>query len=214
MYVEVIRQLKDEAARCDYRIRESVENEKKLERLNLTINSCTANVQRCEDTIEGVKPLLNSIQDYLTSKAKDGVFSINRALALASDVIPDSMRGIRFNIDGDKAWLEVSGCDVDGIEGSGYKGASSMFIQSTLVKQNPEILQTIIFDEPLAKVSSDNSSAISACLPFLCQNLQIILIEQKKEVYANFDHTEFKFFKDENGTRVEKVLVGGQSENN
>lgn len=213
MYTEIVRQLKDEAARCEYRINESMENQKKQERLTQTIDSCTGNVQRCKEAIEGMKPVISSIQDYLATKAKDGVHSINQAIALAGDVIPDSIKGIKFNIEDDKAWLEVSGCDVDGLEGSGFKGASSMFIQSTLVKQNPDILQTVIFDEPLAKVSSDNSTAISACLPFLCKDMQIILIEQKKEVYANFDHIEYKFFKDENGTRVEKELVGGQIEN-
>lgn len=214
MYKEVVTKLRAEAAKCDYRIKESLENQKKMEKLNNTIASCSMNARRCEESIEGMKPAIKSIQEYLATKAKDGVYAINQALALASDVIPDSMRDVRFCMEGDAAWLEVAGCDLDGIEGSGYKGASSMFIQSTLVKQNPNILQTVVFDEPLAKVSSDNSTAISACLPFLCKDLQVILIEQKKEVYANFDHTEYHFFKDENGTRVEKELVGGQVENN
>lgn len=207
MYSEIVRQLKDEAARCDYRITETLNNQKKLERLNQGIDNYNANIQRCIDTVDGMKPVIETLQKYLADKAKDSLYNINRAIALASDVIPDSMKGVKFNMEADKAWLEVRGCDVDGIEGSGYKGVTSMFIQATLVQQNPNILQTVLFDEPLSKVSPDNSTALSACLPYLCKDMQIILIEQKKEVYANFDHVEYKFFKDEDSTRVERELV-------
>lgn len=209
MYEEIVKSLRDESARCAYRISVSQENQRKLENFERTIDSCSSNVQRCSDVIEGIKPVLAATQDYITEKSKNGLLSINRALALAGDVIPDSIRGVQFKQESGKAWLEVDGRDVDSMEGSGYKGASSMFIQAMLVKQNPNILQTIIFDEPLAKVSTDNSVAVSACLPYLCKDLQVILIEQKKEVYANFEHDEYKFFKDENGSRVEKVHVGG-----
>lgn len=209
MYEDIIRRLNNEAAACDYRVKMTIQNTAKLKKINDRLDSLSINIHRCKSVMEALDPMIADISEYANNKAKDGQLAINRALEIAGDVIPDSMKGVSFQMEGDKAWLEVNDMVADGVEGSGYKGATSMFVQASVLRQNPSILQTLILDEPLAKVSTENSAVISAVLPYICKDLQVILIEQKKEVFSNSEHVTYLFFKDENGTRVEKELPAG-----
>lgn len=204
MYSDIVKRLRAEAAKAELRIKTTEENLEKAKKLSDYMESCTESINACKYVLERIDPLIADLQKYLTEKADTGKAAINHALAIAGDIIPDSMRGVQFQIEGDTAWLEVEDMSVDNVEGSGYKGVASMFIQAEIVKQTPNILQTVIFDEPLAEVSVSNSMSVSACLPYMCDGLQIILIEQKPEVFVNFDHVVFNFFKDEDGVRLER----------
>lgn len=203
MYETMVQKLRDEAAKCEYRAKQTEENAKKVDVLNTRIAGLEDDIEICNNVMMHTQPVLDDILRYINEKSEQGQHRINQALSLAGDIIPDSMKGIQFKIENEKAWLEVNEMNVDDVEGSGYKGAASMFIQASILQQNPQHLQTLILDEPLSKVSVENSASISACLPYICRDLQVILIEQKPEVYANFGYSWYKFFKDENGTRVE-----------
>lgn len=204
MYEDVLKMLRDEASKADYRIKETTENMKKSEKLKSSIDNYKNIVEICSTVLESLKPLESDLQTFINEKSKEGLMRVNQAIALASEVIPDCMKGAEFKFEDNKAWLDLNGRTVDSLEGSGYKGTTSAFVQSAILKQNPQVLQTLVLDEPLSKVSTENSASVSAVLPYICQDLQVILIEQKKEIYANFEHVSYKFFKDEKGTRVEK----------
>ena len=209
MYEDILKTLRDEVSKSNYKIKETEENMKKCEKLRSSIKQYEEIVDICSIVLDSLKPLDNDLQKFINDKSTEGMMRVNQAIALASEVIPDCMKGAKFEFDKDKAWLSINGRLADSAEGSGYKGTTSAFIQSAILKQNPQILQTLILDEPLAKVSTENSATVSAVLPHICQDLQVILIEQKKEVYANFKHITYRFFKDENGTRVEREINEG-----
>lgn len=211
MYSEIVNKLRAEAAKSELRIKTTEDNLAKAKKLSSYIESCEDSIRACNYVLKQIEPKMADLQKYLTDKADTGKAAINHAIAVAGDIIPDSMRGVQFQIEGDTAWLEVSDMSVDSVEGSGYKGVASMFIQSEVVKQTPNILQTIIFDEPLAGVSVSNSVSVSACLPYMCEGLQVILIEQKPEVFVNFNHTVYNFFKDEDGVRLERGDFGDEA---
>lgn len=204
-YSDICRLMRDEISKCDLRITQTEENTKRLSRTEGIRISSINSVKYCEIVIDSLKPLIADTQDFITDKREDSKAALANALRLAGEIIPDSMRGIEFKMLGDEAWLETpDGAYADRAEGSGYKGTSSVFLRSVVMGANPSIIQTMMLDEPLSKVSTEHSAQLSTYLPIMAQRQQVILIEQKKEVFANIDCPKYGFFKSENFTTVVK----------
>lgn len=199
-YAHICSLMRAEISNCDFRIKQTDENQKKLNNLNGYLESYKKSVRYCDYLMQSLKPFIEDIQEHITERRKSSLHNINQALLIAGTVIPDSKEGIKFVFDGKDAWLETpSGILADRAEGSGYKGTSSVFVRSVVLGSNPQYLQSMLLDEPFAKVSPENSATLSSCLPIMAQDKQIILIEQKKEIYSNLDCVVFGFFKDDEG---------------
>lgn len=197
--------MRDEISKCDLRIKQTEENTKKLSNMQGIRESSIASVKYCETVIESLKPCVKDIQEYITDKRKKSHSALNNALRVAAEIIPASMRGIKFEMEGDEAWLQApNGAYVDRSEGSGYKGTTSVFLRSVVLSANPDKLQTLFLDEPLAKLSDERTALLSTYLPKMVENQQVILIEQKKEIYANADCTLYGFFKSDGFTSIVK----------
>ena len=80
-------------------------------------------------------------------------------------------------------------------------------MRSVVLRSNPQFLQTLVLDEIFAKLSVENSATLSSYLPILAQDMQVISIEQKPEVFANNSHTAYKCFLDGDHTVVQKEDV-------
>lgn len=189
------------AATYEVRIEETLRNKDKAHSLDAQIEENGRLVEGLEIVRRRIKPWMDDLLEYNAQKKKEALLSINTALSVANFIVPSSMKGIRFKIEGKEAWIEnEAGMDVHRTEGSGYKGVVSAYLRSVVLKSNPDLLQFIIFDEPLAKLSTENSVTFSNYLPILAENMQLIWIEQKKEVFANVDNkVVYTFFKDDTG---------------
>jgi hypothetical protein len=194
--------MRDEISKCEFRIKETEENTKKLSTLEGTIQTHERTINACDYILQEVTPVCDDLQEHITKQRRSSLHNLNRAIRMASLVIPDSIQGVQFKFDGKEAWLETpAGTYADRAEGSGFKGSASIFLRGTVLGMKPEFLQTMVLDEPLSKVSTENSASLSTCLPLLVQDKQVILIEQKKEIYSDADCATFRFFK-ENGFTV------------
>lgn len=191
--------LREAAARCKERIRQTEDNKQKAVSLDNQIEENSILAMDMDSVRQKVKPWLDDLLEYNAQKKRESLTSINTALSVANFIVPSSMKGMKFRIEGKEAWIENSeGIDVDGVEGSGYKGVVSTYLRTTVLRANPDLLQFIVFDEPLAKLSTENSVEFSTYLPLLAENMQLIWIEQKKEVFANMENKViYKFFKDD-----------------
>lgn len=118
-----------------------------------------------EQVLQKIKPWMIDLLEYNAQKKKDALVAINTALSVANYIVPSSMSGIKFRIEGKEAWLENSaGVDVDRVEGSGYKGVVSVYLRDVIVRSNPSILQFMILDEPLSKLAvRERSYLIDIC---------------------------------------------------
>ena len=204
-YSNICRLMRDEISKCDLRIKETEENTKRLSDLQGIRESSIASVDYCIMVLDSLKPLAKDIQEYITDKRKNSRSALNNALRVAGEIIPASMRGITFETEGDEAWLQApNGAYVDRSEGSGYKGTTSVFLRSVVLSANPDKLQTLFLDEPLAKLSDERTALLSQYLPAMIENQQVILIEQKKEIYANAECTLYGFFKSDGYTSIVK----------
>lgn len=142
------------------------------------------------------QPMLSDTQRYIAEKRENSMQNINNALRLAGEVIPDSTEGIRFVQNGDEAWLSTpDGLEVDDVEGGGFRQISSTFIRSVLLESINDTLNTMFLDEIFSRVSVANSVVLSLYLNVMCQDMQVISIEQKPEIYANIDCRMFQFSK-------------------
>lgn len=150
-----------------------------------------------------IKPLNEDIQDYSNQKRIESMQNINNALRLAAEIIPEAGEGTHFLLDGEDAWLETKdGLIVDMTEGNGFKQVSSVFVRGVVCTANPQILDILLLDESFSKVSVDNSSTLSLYLNIICQDKQVISIEQKPQVYSNVDGRVFRFRKNEDYSEI------------
>ena len=155
-----------------------------------------------------LKHCIADIVDYLGEKKKSGNMAVNAALLSARNVVPDSMEGIHLIVDGDEAWLESNeGLLMERMEGGGYRATCSLFMRKIALSSAPETMQFMILDELLAKLSQESSATLSQYLPILARDSQIIVIEQKSEVYSQLNCQRYHFFLAEGQTIVKKEEI-------
>lgn len=190
---------RDTASRCRLKIEQTRENQSRFTALEAQIDNYTALADSMTLLIGTIKPWMTDLLEYNAQKKKDSLLSINSALSVANFVVPSSMKGIKFKIEGKEAWLEnEEGMDADRLEGSGYKGTVSVYLRNVVLRANPALLQFMILDEPLAKLSPESSAIFSTYIPLLAENMQIIWVEHKKEVFSNVENkVVYTFFKDD-----------------
>lgn len=166
------------------------------------------NIALCNSVIDKVKPLVGAVQKYINNKRAESMQNINNALRLAGEIIPDSAQGIHFKMDGDEAWLSTQDdLTVQNTEGGAFRQVSSSFVRAVVLASNPDFLQTIMLDEMFAHVSVENTNQLSFYLNVLCQDRQVICIEQKPEIGSNIDTTIYTFAKGTDYAEVKKQVV-------
>lgn len=192
----------------DVKLRLSEQNVRLKANYQDQLNRHENNIVLCTSVIEQVKPLVADIQKYINDKRTESMQNINNALRLAGDIIPDSAAGIHFKMEGDEAWLATSDdLTVQNTEGGAFRQVSSNFVRAVVLSSNPDFLQTIMLDECFAHVSVENTNQLSFYLNVLCQDRQIICIEQKPEIGSNIDSTIYHFNKLNKVSEVTKQVV-------
>ena len=192
----------------DVKLRLSEQNVKLKASYQDQLNRHENNIALCTAVIENLKPMVSDVQKYINDKRTESMLNINNALRLSGDIIPDSAPGIHFEMDGDEAWLSTSdGLTVQNTEGGAFRQVSSNFVRAVVLSSSMGFLQTILLDEVFAHVSVENTSQLSYYLNVLCQDRQIICIEQKPEIGSNIDTTIYHFSKLNKVSEVTKQVV-------
>ena len=193
---------------AEARIRVSEQNAKLRDTYTDKLQLAETNVSLCNEVLEEMKPLLVDIQTYIQARRRESMQNINNALRLSGEIIQDSTDGIHFKMEKDEAWLATpDDLEVDMIEGGGYRQVSSTFIRSVVLAANSDRLRTLMLDEIFSLVSPENSAALSLYLNVMCQDMQVISIEQKPQVYSNIDNIQYRFDKDNEFAEVTKTVV-------
>lgn len=190
------------------RVRVSEQNKALRESYEEKLRTTETNIRLTNESLDVMKPMLIDIQSYINARRKESMQNINNALRLSGEIIQDSTEGIYFQMDKDEAWLSTpDGLEVDMVEGGGYRQVSSTFIRSVVLAANADKLHTLMLDEIFSLVSPENSAALSLYLNVMCQDMQVISIEQKPQVYSNIDNIQYKFDKDNEFAEVTKTEV-------
>lgn len=206
-YRDTCAKLRSAISDLDVRIRVSEQNEKLRSSYTQKLNNLQQSIILCGAVLDTLKPMLSDVNQYIAERKKTSMQNINSALRMSGEIIPDSSEGIRFEIDGTDAWLSTpDGLEVDMVEGGGYRQISSTFIRHVLLGANPDSLNTLMLDEIFSQVSPENSSVLSLYLNVLCQDMQVISIEQKPQVYSNIDFTSYTFIKGDQYAEVVKKV--------
>lgn len=192
----------------DVEIRVSEQSMKLKTKYEEELVKLEANITLCNGVLEKLKPLLADTKEYINKRYKESMQSINNALRLSGEIIPDAGSGVHFETEKDEAWLATQdGLEVQMVEGGGFRQVSSAFLRAVVLGANPDNLQTLFFDEVFSLVSIPNSSTLSLYLNILTQDFQIISIEQKPQVYSNIDCIMYTFTKDNDFAEVSKRIV-------
>lgn len=169
------------------------------------MRQCAVAIKRLDKGISDYAALLDAITKYSDERRRDGNTAVMSAMRAAAYIVPSCDSTIIPRCEDGEAWFETQdGIDVSRLEGSGFRSILSVLMRSVVLRSNPQFLQTLVLDEIFAKLSVENSATLSSYLPILAQDMQVISIEQKPEVFANNSHTAYKFFLDGDHTVVQK----------
>lgn len=207
-YTDTCQKLAKAINDLNVKIRVSEQNAKLRDSYMTKVDTLKRSVSVVNNTLNVMKPMLEDTQKYAADRRRESMQNINNALRLAGEIIQDSTEGIHFQLDGDEAWLSTpDNLEVDDVEGGGYRQISSTFLRSVVLAANADTLNTMLLDEVFSLVSPENSSALSLYLNVITQDMQIISIEQKPQVYSNIDCTAYKFVAGEQYASVYKSIV-------
>ena len=148
---------------------------------------------------EVLKKWKTDLEDYNKEKMISGLRNIENIMELAKNVVPNSMKDMKLKIDGRRAYI-VSGneYDISAMEGSGVLGIISMMLCRMIIKSSPGIIQFMILDEPLSKISEDTADILSSYMPFISNGMQIMWIEHKSSLFKNIEGiTTYEFMLNE-----------------
>ena len=148
---------------------------------------------------EVLKKWKTDLEDYNKEKMVSGLRNIETIMELAKNVVPNSMKDMKLKIDGRRAYI-VSGneYDISAMEGSGVLGIISMMLCRMIIKSSPGIIQFMILDEPLSKISEDTADILSSYMPFISNGMQIMWIEHKSSLFKNIEGiTTYEFMLNE-----------------
>lgn len=175
-----------------FRINQSKINQDKRTEQDTIINNSRIAYDRLTQALAVYAGVVEGITAYLDTKRKDGDMAVLNAMRMAATIVPSSDTTIVPRCDDGEAWFETAdGIDVSHLEGGGYRSILSVFMRAVTCQSNPQVMHTLILDELFAKLSVENSATLSSYLPIMAQNLQIISIEQKPEVFADTPHVAY-----------------------
>lgn len=196
--------LRQRAELAKFRISQTTENEGKRAAQEKAMQNCTIALGRLTTALSTYSALSKTISEYIDERRKDSDTAVLAAMRAAAYVVPACDTTIVPRCEDGEAWFETSdGLDVSRLEGSGFRSILSVFMRSVVLRAQSAHLQTLLLDEIFSKLSVENSVTLSSYLPILAQDMQIISIEQKPEVFASTTHVAYKFYLDDNRTVVQ-----------
>lgn len=154
---------------------------------------------------EVLKRWRKDLEDYNASKRAAGLRNIHNIMELSKNVIQNSMDNIKLTIDGQRAYVVVGdeGWDVESMEGSGILGLISMMLCRMVIKSNPDLLQFMILDEPLSKISEETADILATYMPYISNGMQIIWIEHKSALFKDIPGIQvYEFMLNEKGESI------------
>lgn len=163
------------------------------------------NLIEIKDVAEVLKRWRKDLEDYNASKRAAGLRNIHNIMELSKNVIQNSMDNIKLTIDGQRAYVVVGdeGWDVESMEGSGILGLISMMLCRMVIKSNPDLLQFMILDEPLSKISEETADILATYMPYISSGMQIIWIEHKSALFKEIPGIQvYEFMLNEKGESI------------
>ena len=200
--------LRRRAQEASFRIKTTEENEEKKESVATTMKQTRAAVKNLEAGLAIYKGIIETLVEYLDERRQQSNTAIMSAMQAAAYIVPSCDGTIIPRVEEGEAWFETQdGIDVSRLEGGGYRSILSVLMRAVVLRSSSQYLQTLVLDEIFAKLSVENSATLSGYLPILAQDMQIISIEQKPEVFSRTSHIAYRFYLDGDHTKVASEVV-------
>lgn len=187
----VIAKLERAISEAGYRIQRTQEDAVRKKELAVTVEATRYGIKLYQLAIDELERLEKDLTEYNNKKEEEALSGIYAGIYSAQSIIPDSGK-IKMVMKAERArlvqetphGLEV---DVNLLEGSALRAMVSFFTRDVFV-ENSEFMDFLIYDEPLATLSGDSSSDLSRLFNVLGKRKQILLIEQKEEIFTNIEN--------------------------
>lgn len=199
----LLKMMSGEINSCQTKIDETERSIKESEALRVRLDLSNKNQKVVNDTITYLKDKTKKLIAYNAKRKERSMSSIYSGIYSAKNIIPDTTP-VALSVERESAGLvNDKGDDVNLVEGSAFRATLSFFTRSIILR-NTEYMQSLVLDEPLTTLSAESSAALSAYLPILSKEMQIVLIEQKNEIFTTTDEVVYIFAKSEGKTKVRR----------
>lgn len=203
--MSVVQQLRESAFISRNKI--AVTKKSLSERYTLTkkVNDLKETDHMCDLSIEHLKQVQSKLIKYNNKKKENSMSGIYSSIYTAKSIIPDTA-DLTMSYDKNMERLKIvndKGVTIDNITGCGFKELVSLLIRIVTLRNSDYIL-TLFLDESLFGLSPDNSAKISKYLNILAKNVQLIMIEQKNEIFTDVEGPVYTFNQIEGVTYIEK----------
>ena len=202
---DILNKLHNFIERCNFMIEETDNNiaiKTKLLKDEADVNT---KLQILESSLALTKATLKSAEKFSTKKKDKALTAIRASIYRTGEIIPASRPiMLEYETPSHALFLNDKGSAVNLIEGGAFRAILSLFLRQAVL-QHTSNLQTIFSDEGLSVLNQDRSADFSKYLPILGKYSQIILIEQKDEIFAEADAVVYYFQIEDGVTRVRKM---------
>lgn len=202
---DTLDRLKQKISLCEIRISETEKRRRLKEKLEKEIADITLTYDLLDKGEKDLKKKRKDTLEYIGEKKAKASSAIEATFYATNSLIPSSSY-TRLKIKNDQVSLvDEQNLPIELLEGSAHRATQSFFVRSAVLR-NSKYMPFMLLDEPLATLGPESSASFSKYLPPLCKHMQIILIEQKPEIFADAEDVIEYNFKNSGGvTTVRRV---------
>jgi predicted ATPase len=187
------------------RVEEMVKSEAARTKATGRLTQFSDNLKIIDQTSSFIKATRDEIIDYLAEKKSQAISSVHGCFETAKNILPQAQEATMLIHDKTMKITTEDGLEMFDSDGCGNSSILSMLIRGVVLR-NTQYQKIKFLDEPLSALSPETSVLFSYILPYLVQDMQLVLIEQKPEVFASItDCTTYHFTKVDKVTTVRKV---------
>lgn len=186
-------------------------NEEKAKSVNEELRSYIQVRDAMKESINYVTKIYKNVENYAQNRKELAMEMLKLAIRKAGSIVPDAdVDTVELSVNDKKASIvNAEGQDINMREGSAYRTVMGLLIRYTLLKEDPEAIQAMFFDEGFNTLSDDTTVATREYFDVFKEDMLIVLIEQHNTMFQGLDCKQFRAVKGKDGTII---MTGGSAD--
>ena len=182
-------------------------NETKAKSVNEELQSYLQVKEATKESINYITQIYKNVESYAQNRKELAMEMLKLAIRKAGNLVPNAdVEDIELVVNEKKASIvNANGQDINMREGSAYRTVMGLLIRYTLLKEDPEAIQAMFFDEGFNTLSDETTVATREYFEVFKEDMIIVMIEQHNTIFQGLDCKQLHAIKGENGT----IITGG-----
>lgn len=179
-------------------------SDERLKTIDDELRDTVAARDNLRNAINHLVSIYKNIEQYAQDRRELSLDLLKMAVDKAGYVVPNAdTEGIRLCTENGKAKIvSKDGQDINLREGSAYRTTMGMLIRHTLIKEQPNCIQAVFFDEAFGTLSDESTSSLREYFDAFKEDILIVCIEQHDTLFQGLNKQTIKAVKGDDGVTV------------